>query len=130
MAGAVLFPLNGKKISQAVGTLGFAYNVGRHQHWRALGYPQAAPFNGQRMHDTQASYAYDGAVNGAVKPVGIGCDMTGGCSGGPWVTKLLSQNLLNGNNSYRQSNRPEEMNSPYFDDRAKTLRDELVAANP
>jgi len=129
MAGAVLHPLEGKKISQRVGSLGFAWNRGRLQHWNSLGYPQAAPFNGQTMHDCQASYAYDGSVSG-IKPVAIGCDMTGGCSGGPWVWKLLIESALNGNNSYRQSNRPEEMNSPYFDDRAKALWDKLQADTP
>lgn len=129
MGGAVLNLLDGKKISQKVGNLGFAWNKGRIQHWNALGYPQAPPFNGQRHHDCQASYAYDGSVAG-IKPVAIGCDMTGGCSGGPWVLKLGSDNILNGNNSYRQGNRPEEMNSPYFDDRAKSLYDQLVASVP
>ena len=129
MAGGILFPLNNKKISQVVGNLGFSWNKGRLQHWNSLGFPAAAPFNGQRMHDCQASYAYDGTVSG-IKPVAIGCDMTGGCSGGPWAVKLLIDNALNGNNSYRQSNRPEEMNSPYFDDRAKSLYDTLLASTP
>jgi V8-like Glu-specific endopeptidase len=129
MGGGILNTLESKKISQKVGALGFAWNRGRLQHWNSLGYPAASPFNGQRMHDCQASYAYDGSVPG-IKPVAIGCDMTGGCSGGPWVLKLLTDNTLNGNNSYRQSNRPEEMNSPYFDDRAKSLFDALQASTP
>ena len=89
----------------------------------------APPFTGETMHDCQASYAYNGAVPG-IPPVAIGCDMTGGCSGGPWVWQLLGENALNGNNSYRQSNRPEEINSPYFDDRAKSLWDTLLAGTP
>src|SRR5262249_53183805 len=120
MAGAVLHPVDGKKISKRVGALGFAWNRGRIQHWHSLGYPAVSPFNGERMHDCQASYAYNGKVAG-VPPVSIGCDMTGGCSGGPWVLKLLGDNALNGNNSYRQNDRPDEMNSPYFDSRAKSL---------
>lgn len=129
LGGAILHKLNNKSISQVVGRLGFAWNRGRFQHWNALGYPAAAPFNGQRMHQCQASYAYDGTVSG-VKPVATGSDMTGGCSGGPWVLKLQSLNALNGINSYRLSSRPEEMNSPYFDDRAKALYDALIAATP
>ena len=129
MAGAVLHPLDGQSISERVGSLGFAWNLERIIHWNALGYPQASPFNGQTMHDCQSSYAYDGSVAG-VPPVAIGCDMTGGCSGGPWIHKFLDDNALNGNNSYRQSNRPEEMNSPYFDERAKEVYDQLIEGTP
>ncbi len=129
MGGGILYNLNNKKIGQVVGALGFAWNRGRLQHWNSLGYPAASPFDGERMHNCQASYAYDGSVPGT-KPVAIGCDMTGGCSGGPWVLKLLTDDTLNGNNSYRQSNRPEEMNSPYFDDRAKSLFDALQGSTP
>lgn len=130
IAGAVLYPLDGQTISERVGALGFAWNLGRFVHWHALGYPASSPFDGETMHDTQASYAYDGSVPGDVPPVAIGCDMTGGCSGGPWIYKLLDENALNGNNSYRISDRPDEMNSPYFDDRARTLYDELLAGTP
>ena len=129
MAGAILHESAGKKISQRVGSLGFVYTLGRTLHWHSLGYPAASPFDGKTMHDCQASYAYDGTVSG-IPPIAIGCDMTGGCSGGPWIYKLRSQNALNGNNSYRRNDRTEEMNSPYFDERAKSLWDELQAGTP
>jgi V8-like Glu-specific endopeptidase len=127
--GGIVAKLNGKKISERVGSLGFAFDRGRIQHWNALGYPAVAPFDGETMHDCQASYSYDGEVAG-VPPVAIGCDMTGGCSGGPWITGFLDDNTLNGNNSYRRSDRPKEMNSPYFDARAKDLYDKLIADSP
>ena len=129
MGGAILHPLNGKKISQRVGSLGAAWNWGRFQHWHAVGYPAASPYNGKLMWDTQASYAYNGSVSG-IKPVAIGCNMTGGCSGGPWIRKFGSANQLNGVNSYRRSNKPEELLSPYFDNRAKSLLDSLWAGTP
>ena len=129
IGGAVLRPLNGRKISQVVGFLGFAWNWPREQHWFECGYPAAPPFNGQRMNMVAASYGYNGAVPG-VPPVATGSDMTGGCSGGPWIRGMFSSNLANGVNSYRQTNRPLEMNSPYFDDRAKSIKDSLVAGTP
>lgn len=130
MGGAVLYPKGGKKISQVVGWLGFAWNWSRYQHWHALGYPAASPFNGQLMVDTQASFAYNGSVGCSPAPVGIGCDMTGGCSGGPWVWKFGTGNYLNGNNSYRRSSKPEEIYSPYFGNHAKSLWDLLFKAKP
>jgi hypothetical protein len=129
IGGAVLQVLNGRKISDAVGWLGFGWNWPREQHWFELGYPAAAPFNGQRLYAVAASYAYDGNVPG-IPPVATGSDLTGGCSGGPWIRGAFSGNWANGVNSYRDTSRPLEMNSPYFDDRAKSLKDMLVGGTP
>jgi V8-like Glu-specific endopeptidase len=131
MGGAVLFPQNEKKISQVVGWLGFAWNWSRFQHWHELGYPAASPFNGQRMQEVEASYAYsDAGLKCDPKPVGTGSDLTGGSSGGPWIWMFGRGNYLNGNNSYRYSNKPQEMYSPYFDNGAKSLWDALVKSTP
>jgi V8-like Glu-specific endopeptidase len=130
MGGAILHLLGGKKISQRVGWLGFAWNWSKYQHWHALGYPAAPPFNGKRLNVCAASFAYNGNVSGAVKPNAIGCDMTGGCSGGPWILRFGAGNHLNGNNSYRRTSNPQELLSPHFDNRAKSLRDILVNGKP
>ena len=130
IGGAVLHPLNGRKISEVVGWLGFSWNWPREQHWFELGYPAAPPFTGGRLNCVAASYAYNGTVPGAVPPVATGNDMTGGCSGGPWIRGMFSGSWSNGVNSYRQTSRPQEMNSPYFDDRAKSLKDLVVGGTP
>ncbi|MCL4248737.1 MAG: hypothetical protein KJ065_11390 [Anaerolineae bacterium] len=127
MGGGVLLPINNRKISQVVGWLGFAWNWSKFQHWHSLGWPAAAPFNGNRLWDVQASYAYDGSVGGTIA---MGNDMTGGCSGGPWVWQFGTGNYANGLNSYRLNSRPQEMCSPYFGDAAKSLKDLLVSATP
>lgn len=121
MGAAILNPLNGRKLSQVVGWLGFAWNFPRNQVWTSLGYPAAPPFNGQRMWQDTAPYANDGSVPGSPPTIGIGCSMTGGCSGGPWVIGLGSTNNVNGHNSYSQNNQPLEMYSPYFGDNARSL---------
>jgi hypothetical protein len=127
MGGGVLLPINGRKISQVVGSLGFAWNWSKFQHWHSLGFPQASPFNGQRLWDVQASYAYDGSV---ATTVAMGNDMTGGCSGGPWVWQFGTGNFENGVNSYRLTSRPQELCSPYFGNGAKSLYDLLTATTP
>jgi hypothetical protein len=62
--------------------------------------------------------------------MGIGCDLTGGSSGGPWITKFSgasgSANYLNGHNSYRYTSHPQEMFSPYFGSQAQSLWYTLV----
>jgi len=129
MGGAILHKRNGRKISQVVGWLGFAWNWSRVQHWLSIGYPAAAPFNGQRMNIAAASYAYNGSVGCTPAPVGMGNDLTGGSSGGPWVWKFGTGNYANGNNSYRRSTKPKEMYSPYFGNAAKSLFDTLKKAS-
>jgi V8-like Glu-specific endopeptidase len=127
IGGAVLHKQGGRKISERVGWLGFAWNWSRVQHWHSTGYPAAPPFNGQRQQICASSYAYDGSVGASPNPVGAGNDLTGGCSGGPWIRQFGSGNQVNGVNSYRRSTHPLELYSPYFGDAAKSLYDSLVA---
>jgi V8-like Glu-specific endopeptidase len=126
MGAAILNPLNGRTLAQTVGWLGFAWNYPRNQVWTSLGYPAAAPFNGQRMFQDTAPYANDGNVPGLPHPIGIGCSMTGGCSGGPWALGFGSSNYVNGHNSYRPNNQPLEIYSPYFGDNARSLMQLVV----
>lgn len=129
MGGAILHRNKGRKISQRVGWLGFAWNWSRTQHWVATGYPAARPFNGKRQIITAASHAYNGNVGRNPAPVGIGCDMTGGCSGGPWIWRFGAGNYLNGDNSYRRSNKPKELYSPYFGNAARSLHKALLSVS-
>ena len=134
MGGAILHTNTaGQKISQVVGWLGFAYNQSRVQHWFDIGYPAASPFTGGLQVICAASHAYND-YSETPATVGIGCDMTGGCSGGPWILKFSggagATNYLNGENSYRYDNHPKELFSPYFDNRAKSLWDALQADHP
>lgn len=128
MGAAILNPLNGRTLSQTVGWLGFAWNFNRAQTWTSLGYPAEAPFNGQRMFQDTATYSNDGSVPGSPAPEGIGCSMTGGCSGGPWVLGLGSTNYINAHNSYRPNNQPLEIYSPYFGDNAHQLKVQVVGS--
>ena len=59
--GAFRVGLNaaGQTLQSRVGSLGFAYNQPRTQHYDDFGYPQAAPFNGAYMVTCQASHAQD-----------------------------------------------------------------------
>jgi hypothetical protein len=105
---------------QKVGALGFAWNWGDLLHWFAIGYPAASPFNGAKQVVCAASWAYND-TSIANWPHGIGCDQTGGTSGGPWVFKYGTYNYINGNQSYRYSNHPNELFSPYYDSSTYSL---------
>ena len=72
--------LNGRRIGDVTGYLGYATGKLRPNHAHLLGYPGNLD-SGERMHQVTAqSFAAD--TNGAVI---YGSDMRGGSSGGPWV---------------------------------------------
>jgi V8-like Glu-specific endopeptidase len=112
-----------KTLQKAVGALGFAYNEGRVQHWDVFGYPAARPFSGQRLINCSSAFAAQDDMGGLGPDAnGIGCDMTQGSSGGPWILKLRRGNLLNGVTSYGYAEMPAARFSPYFDGAANNLR--------
>jgi V8-like Glu-specific endopeptidase len=129
--GAVLNKVGGLKISQKVGWLGWAVNLTTTQHWHSIGYPQAAPFNGAKQIVCAASWA----TNDGTNRFGIGCDATGGTSGGPLIRLLRpgvtgATNYVNGLNSYKYNNQPLALYSPYFGNNAKSQIACLVNSGP
>jgi hypothetical protein len=116
----------GQTLRSLVGYMGFAWNQSRTLHWDSFGFPQAAPFNGQRLQKCEASQGTDDvAIPGSgPDPIGIGCDMTGGSSGGPWVMNLRNGNYINGHNDYKYTtpSQPLAMYSPYFNNVAINIR--------
>ena len=128
IAGAKTNPLGGRTLAQRVGWLGFAWNWSRVQHWWIIGYPQASPFTGAWMIGCEASYTYDSPFGTTPKPMGAGCDMTGGSSGGPWILRMGFGNYLNGVISHRRTGYPQEIFSPYVDGTVKTALWDLLVA--
>lgn len=50
------------------------------------GYPQAKPFNGQTLRGCAAPFGLlDPYATATPQPMGVGCNMTGGSSGGAWL---------------------------------------------
>lgn len=137
------------KINAGAGFLGFVANIARQQHWHLHGYPAAArnlaqtppgaQFGGEHHEICAATFATnDNPTPGtAADPftIGVGCDKTGGTSGGPWTKDFSGvggqTNLLNGNNSYRYTgpNPPENLKlfGPYFTTGAVNLRNAAQA---
>lgn len=133
---------DGKKLSQRVGALGYAWNWdATHQHWSAFGYPaertRTTPeylFNGTRMFQNEASFAAYSPVSGSCtpKPPCFGTYMTGGSSGGPDILKFdptggiypKGGNWANGVNSHYYSGGARVAGglcTPYFDSAVRNL---------
>jgi len=123
---AAVSDISGKKLSQRVGTLGFAWNQSTIKHWNMFGYPAASPYNGAWLVQTQASLSRVDESKSPGRP-GIGTTQTPGCSGGPWILNFITSNYANGVNSSFYSTAPQEMFSPYFDTAVNNVRAAAVA---
>lgn len=119
----------GKKLRKKVGALGFAYNKSRIQFWDVFGYPAQAPFKGNKMVVCSAQHAVDDTLDGN-DSIGIGCDMNGGSSGGPWILRLRRGNLLNGIITYGYENQPAATYGPYFGAAANWIRCAAAKSDP
>ena len=110
---ALMRPLSGVLLVNKLGGEGIAWNYSAVEDFVDLGYPQAAPFNGNRLIECNAGYAVtDGSTSPA--PIGIGCDMTGGSSGGSWYIGWGGSSYRNGHNDYKYNSQPLSMYSPYY----------------
>jgi V8-like Glu-specific endopeptidase len=83
---AVVGKRGGQELQQRVGGRGIVFGSPRDQVYRPYGYPADPPFNGERMYKCRSSYQGADTAQGNPKPMRINCDMTGGSSGGGWVT--------------------------------------------
>lgn len=120
----------GKSLRKAVGALGFAYNENRVQHWDIFGYPAQSPWSGDRLITCASAYAVNDVNANGPDSTGVGCDLTGGSSGGPWIVGLRRTNLINGITSYGYLDQPGATYSPYFDGTANNVRCAAGTGNP
>jgi V8-like Glu-specific endopeptidase len=75
---------SGQTLAQAVDERVLSFDGPRVQSYKLYGYPAAKKFNGQRMRVCNTSWLVD---DSALPPtMGVACDMTGGSSGGAWLT--------------------------------------------
>ncbi|MGH3993612.1 MAG: trypsin-like serine peptidase [Pseudonocardiaceae bacterium] len=75
----------GQSLSAAVVERSVVFDSARNQSYSAYGYPAAKPFNGRRMRVCNTAWSRDD-TSANPDTMGIPCDMTGGSSGGGWVT--------------------------------------------
>jgi V8-like Glu-specific endopeptidase len=108
LGAAVMNTSGGATLTDTVGSRGAGFNQAAEQHYLSHGYPAAPPFSGGRMFICESDLGTrDTSANPAT--MGIGCDMTGGSSGGGWV---VGNNVLSVN-SYGYTTQPNVMYGPY-----------------
>ncbi|MEV5241126.1 peptidase [Streptomyces cinnamoneus] len=121
VGAAVVGPLDGKRLTDAVGAQGLEFNGGYNKAMYAFGFPAASPYDGTRLIHCSGTATKDFLLT---RDHGLGCNMTGGSSGGPWFTSFdeaTGTGLQASVNSFGYTFLPNRMFGPYFGDEAKSL---------
>jgi hypothetical protein len=108
---------SGQSLTDAVAELPLAFNSPRDQSYAVYGYPAAGKFNGQRMYVCNTAWSRDDSST-TPDTMGVPCNMTGGSSGGGWVTALGSVASVV---SYGYSNLKNVLFGPYQESEALQL---------
>jgi hypothetical protein len=125
---AVVAPLNGQKLSQAVGAQGLLFNGGYNKRMYAFGFPAASPYDGSKLIYCSGNSGKDFLLS---KDHSLGCNMTGGSSGGPWFqdfNETTGTGLQVSVNSFGYNFLPNRMFGPYFGNEAKAVYDKAQIA--
>ncbi|MFE7647482.1 trypsin-like serine peptidase [Streptomyces phaeoluteigriseus] len=121
IGAAVVAPLDGKRLTDAVGGQGLAFNTGYNLAMYSFGFPAASPYNGEKFIYCSGTTNRDFLLS---NDHGMTCNMTGGSSGGPWFTQFnesTGTGLLSSVNSFKYNFLPNRMYGPYFGADAQNL---------
>ncbi|MGW7519694.1 trypsin-like serine peptidase [Streptomyces sp. NPDC054796] len=130
VGAAVVAPLDGQRLTDVVGAQGLAFNTGYNKDMYAFGFPAAAPYDGEQLIYCSGTAFRDFLLS---DDHGLGCDMTGGSSGGPWFTEFdetAGTGLQSSVNSFGYTFLPGTMFGPYFGADAQNLYETAQTTQP
>lgn len=113
----------GRSLTAVVGSYPIAFNQARGLLYRSFGYPAASPYNGQLLWSCTGTAKND--PYGSTTQ-GIPCSMTGGSSGGGWIS--TTSGALNSVNSYKYRADNSTMYGPYFGSVIQSVYNAAAAA--
>ncbi|MFE9258451.1 trypsin-like serine peptidase [Streptomyces sp. NPDC006879] len=120
---AVVAPQNGRTLTEAVGAQGIQFNGGYNKRMYSFGFPAATPYDGSKLIYCSGNSSRDFLFT---RDHSLGCNMTGGSSGGPWFTNFdeaTGLGLQVSVNSFGYVFLPNRMFGPYFGNEAKAAYD-------
>jgi len=116
--GAVVVQGHGRtSIMDEIGGLGVSMlGAGANSVIQSYGYPADVPFDGERLFVCKGKSSVGDRVTTAKtrEVLGIGCDMTGGSSGGPWVRAGDRDLFVVSVNSYGPTGPPRKIENVMF----------------
>ncbi|MFI1973212.1 peptidase [Streptomyces cinnamoneus] len=124
VGAAVVAPVDGKRLTDVVGAQGLEFNGGYNKAMYSFGFPAASPYDGTKLIHCSGKSSKDFLLT---TDHGLGCNMTGGSSGGPWFTSFdeaSGTGLQASVNSFGYVFLPNTMFGPYFGDDVKKLYDQ------
>ncbi|WP_238335635.1 trypsin-like serine peptidase [Serinicoccus kebangsaanensis] len=116
VAFAVMGEQGGESLVDAVGSYPIGFNMGYNRNFSAFGYPAASPYNGQYLYRCSGTAGRDTRGTNDHR---LPCSMTGGSSGGGWITN----GTLNSVNSFGYRDESNVMYGPYFGNVAQQVYD-------
>ncbi|WP_083940165.1 trypsin-like serine peptidase [Saccharomonospora saliphila] len=111
----------GQSLTDVVGSYPIGFNMERGLDYTSYGYPAADPFDGESLYSCSGTARDDWLGS---NDQGLTCDMTGGSSGGGWITG----GTLNSVNSFKYTFDPNTMYGPYFGSVAESTYTEAAGA--
>lgn len=106
----------GNTLAESLGTQNIEFtDVASGTKVYAFGYPHASPYDGTDLVYCAGGVGFDTQLSN--KTYKLGCDMTGGASGGPWFkgfSESSGQGTLISVNSYKYRNDKKSMYGPKF----------------
>lgn len=119
-------PNSGGNVETVVGSRGIIFNQPFAQTFEVFGYPASEPFDGSKLYKCTTGLSTPDPF-GKIQTQAVGCDMTGGSSGGGWV---IQNQYVNSVMSYGYSSKPLWSFGPYLGTAAENLYDTAVGADP
>ncbi|MEV4075423.1 trypsin-like serine peptidase [Nonomuraea fuscirosea] len=113
---------HGRHVADVVGTQEIAFDAGRGGQAFGFGYPADPPYDGGHLVYCAGRLKDD--PYGQSRDQGLGCDMTAGSSGGPWMTKFdpaTGKGTIMSLSSFKYSDDRRTMYGPYFGQTIKAL---------
>jgi V8-like Glu-specific endopeptidase len=114
----------GQTLSEAVVERPIVFNATRDQAYDVYGYPAAKRFSGNRLYVCKTAWSRDDTST-TPDTIGVPCNMTGGSSGGGWVT---SAGAVASVTSYGYSSLKNVLFGPHLESEAQQVYDAAVAA--
>jgi hypothetical protein len=97
-----------QSLTDVVGSYPIGFNLPKGLNYTSYGYPAARPYDGQTLWSCSGTVIPD--TYGGSTDQGLACSMTGGSSGGGWITG----GTLNSVNSFKYTGLSTYMWGPYF----------------
>ncbi|MCF6474232.1 trypsin-like serine protease [Nonomuraea sp. MG754425] len=112
----------GRHVADVVGTQEIGFNADRGGQAFGFGYPADPPYDGNHLVYCAGRLKKD--PYNQTKDQGLGCDMTAGSSGGPWLTRfdtVTGKGTITSLSSFKYSDDRRTMYGPYFGDAVKDI---------